>query len=566
MSNQRFILFSTFIFVLPLFFSCNIKPSEEKSTFSNDNPKARSIEKYISCRLDSLEINPAKIYDSSELRSFKVLKEYYSNRNFRPLWSDSLKWLKAADNFIAYLDTSIRDGLFKEDYNYTAIRNLYFTTKNDSLFKFCSSLLADAEILMTDALVGVLRDLKQGRLQQDSLCWENLPDKYDYFFTQIEAIEKGKTLQEVFDGIQPKISEYHNLRNGIKKFVDSMSVRKYTYVNFPFKNGDLVDSLLFIEKLHRRLIEEGFTKYSHLKIPDSLTLAEEVNWYRKKFGLSDEKLITGSIIKNLNFTDQEKLLRIAITLDKFKQLNASMPPQYICVNLPGFHLRLMENDSTKLYSKIICGKPSTRTPLINSAINEIITYPTWTVPSSIVSKEMLPGLKRDSDYLRRKGLNLFDKYGTRINPGSVDWSKYKTAIPYKIQQASGDDNALGVIKFNFPNDFSVYLHDTNQRYLFGKKNRALSHGCVRVQEWKNLALYLIKNDSMKLSSNDTLSCNSDSLQNWIAKKQRHKIPIKNAMPVFIWYHTCEGIDDKISFYTDIYDEDKVLRDTYFAKK
>jgi len=122
------------------------------------------------------------------------------------------------------------------------------------------------------------------------------------------------------------------------------------------------------------------------------------------------------------------------------------------------------------------------------------------------------------------------------------------------------------MKFTFNNKYSVYLHDTNQRSLFGQSIRSLSHGCVRVQEWEKLAYYIAQNDSAFNLKKDSLKYTSDSIRIWIAKKERHRVDVKNPIPLFIRYFSCEGINGRIRFYEDIYSEDKLLIEKYFAKK
>lgn len=266
-------------------------------------------------------------------------------------------------------------------------------------------------------------------------------------------------------------------------------------------------------------------------------------------------------------TDIEKYKRIALTLDRYKQLPEKMPEKYILVNLPAYYLQVWDADTVSLTSKIICGKPATSTPFITSAISDMVIFPTWTVPSSIIKKEMLPGLKKNAGYLAKKGLNLYNSKGELVDPYSINWTKYSKGIPYKIQQGSGDNNALGVIKFNFNNPFDVYLHDTNQRYLFKNSMRALSHGCVRVQDWEKLAFYITRNDSLQLTTNtkDTLKYNTDSISNWIANKEKHRVEVKYKIPLFIRYFGCEGINGSIRFYDDIYDEDKKATENFLSK-
>ena len=123
------------------------------------------------------------------------------------------------------------------------------------------------------------------------------------------------------------------------------------------------------------------------------------------------------------------------------------------------------------------------------------------------------------------------------------------------------------MKFNFPNKYAVYLHDTNQRYLFSQSIRALSHGCVRVQEWERLSNYILQNDSAYVQSIGKASfTKADSVTQWLIRKEKHYIPVRNKIPLFIRYFTCEGKDGKIVFYDDMYGEDHRLREKYFAAK
>jgi murein L,D-transpeptidase YcbB/YkuD len=208
---------------------------------------------------------------------------------------------------------------------------------------------------------------------------------------------------------------------------------------------------------------------------------------------------------------------------------------------------------------VIVGAAKTRTPLLTSEISNFITYPQWTVPYSIIFKEMLPQIQKSTDYLRKQNLMVVDKNDSIIDPTTINWSKLsKKRFPYLLKQRQGDDNSLGVLKFNFVNKYSVYLHDTNARWLFSKSARALSHGCVRVKEWEKLSHFLVKNDSVKY--------HPDTLRSWIKRQEKHVVYGFRKIPIFIRYYTCEGSDGKVKFYDDIYGEDKILRQMYFADK
>jgi murein L,D-transpeptidase YcbB/YkuD len=173
---------------------------------------------------------------------------------------------------------------------------------------------------------------------------------------------------------------------------------------------------------------------------------------------------------------------------------------------------------------------------------------------------MLPKIQKNVKYLDQQNLMVVDKNDSVIDPATIDWSKLsKTKFPYLLRQRQGDDNSLGVMKFNFSNKYDVYMHDTNARSMFARSNRALSHGCVRVQKWDSLSHYLVTKDPQPVAE--------DSLKAWLSRQEKHYIGLKQKVPVYIRYYTCESRDDgSIQFFDDIYGEDKVLRMRYFVKK
>ncbi|MGL6268133.1 MAG: L,D-transpeptidase family protein, partial [Chitinophagaceae bacterium] len=192
-------------------------------------------------------------------------------------------------------------------------------------------------------------------------------------------------------------------------------------------------------------------------------------------------------------------------------------------------------------------------------ITNFITYPQWTVPFSIIIKEMLPKIQKNTDYLSKQNLMVVDRYDSIIHPDSINWSRLsKTYFPYLLKQREGDDNSLGVIKFNFRNKYAVYLHDTNARGLFSRNNRAMSHGCVRVQEWKTFAENLVYTDSIKY--------HPDTLAAWIRRGEKHMVGLQKSTTIYLRYFTSYISDGKIKLYDDIYSDDKLLRDRYFAKR
>ena len=559
--------FYLLLFIIIFVAACNSGASKkEKDIVSDPGSIDAIIQKNIKAELLSAHDQKGKINDSIKLDCLPVLESFYEGNDHIPLWSSMEKWKPQAAALLNYIGNAATDGLYKEDYHFEAISSLKRILDADSLKRMDAVLWTKADLLLTDAFMHILQDLKQGRLQPDSLSWKNDPKKHQAFFaSNLDRFIKAEPLDSITKSVQPRIKGYWSLKEAIRHFIDSMDTRKYTYVPYPFKTGNEKDSIAFIKKLLLRFSESGvIDKNSSV---DSLQLASLVKKYQHQKKINADGKISASLIKLLNTTDLERYNRIAITLDRYKQLPDSMPEKYVLVNLPAYYLQVWDSDTIAFTSKIICGKPATSTPFITSAISNLVIYPTWTVPTSIIKKEMLPGLKKNPNYLARKGLNLYNNKGELIDPATVNWSKYSKGIPYKIQQGSGDNNALGVIKFNFDNPFDVYLHDTNQRYLFKNGKRALSHGCVRVQDWEKLAFYIARNDSLKTEmAGDTIKYNTDSITNWIAKKEKHRIDVKYRIPLFIRYFGCEGINGAVRFYEDIYDEDKKAKEIFFAYK
>jgi L,D-transpeptidase YcbB len=380
----------------------------------------------------------------------------------------------------------------------------------------------------------------------------------DFYEQQFNIYKMSGSMSRVARPLEPKHDGYQLLKAALPAFLDSADYHPHTIVPSP------KDSL-FKPLLQARLYEQGYLGFDSTAI-DSLQLAEAVKKFQQRANITVDGKAGEGTIRMMNMTDKDRFVSIAISMDRYKMLPEQMPERYIWVNLPSYYMKLQVKDSVKLVSKIICGKPKTRTPLLSSAVSEIVTYPQWTVPASIIQKEILPAIKRDPAYLTKKGFSLLDKEGNEVSPDSVNWSKYSKGIPYRVVQGSGDANALGILKFNFPNKYAVYLHDTNQRSLFGLTMRSLSHGCVRVQEWEKLADYIVRNDRVTDENTVKRSPVADSMYAWLERKEKHSIPLKNKLPVFIRYFTCEGKEDgKISFYDDIYGEDKRLRG-YFVTR
>jgi L,D-transpeptidase YcbB len=482
-----------------------------------------------------------------------MVDSVYSRNNYVSLWTSNGKWLPYADSVLALIKNARSYGLYPEAYYSAQLDTLHYKTVTDTSRenKLDASLWARTDLYLTSAFINLAAHLKAGRLMPDSVRRKDTSMMSGFYLAQFNSF-KSEPVDSFTTALEPTHTKYKELKQALATFLLTARLRHHTYINPK-------DTLAFPAMISRRLLEDSI-RIPAVK-PDSIQLASAIKQYQRRKGLKPDGKISESLLSSLNATDDYKFARIAVTLDRYKMLGR-LPSNYIWVNIPSYRLDVIENDTVVLSSKVVVGKPETHTPALTSIISDMITYPLWHIPNSIIVKDILPALKKDPGYLKKKGFSLQDDDHNEIDPYTVNWSKYTNGIPYTVIQGSGDDNALGMLKFNFPNKYSVYLHDTNQRSFFARKKRALSHGCVRVEAWQDLAYYLLDKDSTRPNA-----IPPDSLATWLSLKQKHYVPLRNKVPLFIRYFTCETNEEgEVVFYEDIYGEDQKLRATYLDKQ
>lgn len=219
----------------------------------------------------------------------------------------------------------------------------------------------------------------------------------------------------------------------------------------------------------------------------------------------------------------------------------------IFVNIPSYQLYYFRDGHLALQSKVIVGREDRRTPVMYSKLSNVVVNPPWNVPTSIMTKDIIPKLARDPGYADRASFEILDGSGNKINPRSVNWSQYLNAksSPYRIRQKAGDDSALGRYKFNMPSSDAIYLHDTPNRGLFGKTGRALSSGCVRVEKSDELATILLKEAGW----------GADKKNQVLGSKKTTSAQIRSDNPVYLYYVTAWVEGGKVQTLPDIYNFD-----------
>jgi len=531
---------------------------KEKDIVEQPQTLDERIGSNINSEMEFILANRGTLNDSVKLAKDSIVSTLYQKRGYEPVWCSHEKWLPLSDSLLNFIGRATEYGLFPSDYHLGVLKSIRNETVNDSLGHKDAALWSRGELLLTDAFFRMCYDLRKGRLPIDTLNMrKDTMNVGGYLMLFQQFLQLPKSTLDVaglLHELEPKHEGYDSLKIGLKSFLESVdTLKQYTHIVYPDK-----DSVKLYNTLKQRLFEEGIVK-SPADVMDTAQYKKAIGRYQAMKGLTVTGKLDITTVNSLNNTPWEKFKRVAITLDRYKLLPDTMPTTYIWVNIPAFYMRVIDSGEIKLESRVIVGQAKTRTPEITSAVSNFITYPQWTVPYSIIYKEMLPKIKANTDYLRQQNLMVVDNNDSVLNPANINWKRMnKDNFPYVIKQRQGDDNSLGVLKFNFPNKYDVYLHDTNARWLFSKENRALSHGCVRIKEFMKLAGFLVRKDSIRYPA--------DTLRNWIARREKHTVYGFRKVPIFIRYYTCETKNGKIKFYDDVYGEDQLLSERYFANK
>lgn len=544
--------------LLPGIYSCSATPDEPKETEIVEEPE--DLDKVVNERipeiLDYAAGNNNKLNDSITLRLTGSVQHWYMERDPLRTWSAEKEWKPLADSLYGFIGRCEQYGLFPYDYHWRELQHSFGKLKTDSASKLDAALWSRADIMLTDAFMQLIKDLRLGRMEKDSITTRKDLDISDSAYAALlHRAFAESNITGILEEQEPALADYQALRRAVKGFVDTMDRKRYTYISyFPIEIPE--DSARYLQQLQTRLFEGGYISFNDRKA-DTAELAAAVRAFQEEKHLKVDGKAGPMVVKTLNNTDGEKFIRLAINLDRYKLMADTLPSTYAWVNIPSFQLKVWSDDTLRIESKVVVGRPATRTPVLTSTLTNYIIFPQWTVPYSIIFKEMLPKIQKNIAYLDKENLMVVDKNDSIIDPAEINWFRLNPKnFPYLLKQRQGDDNSLGVIKFNFSNKYSVYLHDTNARGLFARADRALSHGCIRVQKWDTLSRFLVQNDLLKYKP--------DSLAAWMARKEKHTIHFSRKTPLFIRYFTCEAKEDTLIFYEDIYAEDKIVREKFFA--
>ena len=303
------------------------------------------------------------------------------------------------------------------------------------------------------------------------------------------------------------------------------------------------------ELLRKRLIISGDLAGDQASGPYDASLADAVKRFQLRHGLAATGAVTPRTLAALNVPVQKRIRQLEASLERLAHMNFSFGKRYVVVNIPATFAEAVEDDKVVRRYRVIVGKTEKPSPTLTAEITSVNLNPTWTVPSSIAKTEISARMRKDPSYLSRMHMEVLGANDAPIDPHSVDWSGAHTPN-FTVRQQSGTWNALGAVKIDMPNSFSVYMHDTNQRNLFNDDYRFDSHGCSRVDNVRDLAAWLL---------NDQPQWNRAAIDAMIATGQRHDIRVTKKVPVVWVYLTAwMTLDQTVHFRNDIYAQDEQL--------
>jgi murein L,D-transpeptidase YcbB/YkuD len=302
--------------------------------------------------------------------------------------------------------------------------------------------------------------------------------------------------------------------------------------------------------LRRRLLISGDLAADKASGAFDEVVAESVMRFQSRHGLAPTGAVTPRTLAALNVPVQKRIKQLEASLERLENMNFGFGQRYVVVNLPAAYAEAVENDHVVRRYRVIVGKTEKPSPTLTAEITGVILNPTWTVPSSISKTEISAHMRKDPGYLARMHMEVLDAHDVAVDPRSVDWSGARTPN-FTVRQQSGAWNALGVLKIDMPNPYSVYMHDTNQRNLFSEDYRFDSHGCSRVDNVRDLAVWLLQEEMPKW--------NRAAIDAAIATGQHEDIALPKKVPVAWIYLTAWMTRDQIvQFRNDIYDQDEQL--------
>jgi len=475
-------------------------------------------------------------------RLFQIFT-FYQDRDFKPIWTRDSGPKTKARILLEALKSAGDHGLDPARYAISDLE-LRIDSRNPEE-------LAEFDLLMSDVFADFGRDLSQGQVVPSGLDDTHVQPNGPGPLNLIDGAESAEDLGPYLDALAPRSPEYARLKAKLATYRAIAAMGGWPGIAAgPTLKPGMTDGR--VPALRRLLSITGdFAGPEPASDAYDPGLVAAVQAFQARHGLSDDGVIGPATLAALGVPVEARIRQMEINLERRRWMPQDLGDRYIFVNVADAYLKVVDDigdrEKTVLGARLVVGKPFTRTPVFSHEMSYIEINPSWGVPPSIANNEYLPKLRENPGVLAAQNIRVFSD-NTEIDPWSVNWAGL-TRVPYQLRQDPGPTNALGRIKFMFPNKYNIYIHDTPSKNLFETDSRFFSHGCMRVQDPERLAELLLAKQGWTL----------DRIKAQIATGQKKVVNLSTKVPVHITYLTTwVNKDGTVHFRNDVYNRDPQL--------
>lgn len=490
-----------------------------------------------------------------ELYSKVILPGFYTETGFHPMWLT--RDLNQAIRLREAIRESYYHGLNPANYHLAEIDRLMpASPETTSLAGFSAGKVVDLELLLTDAFLMLASHHLTGQLDHESLSptWQIQREATD-FKVLLHRVKAGDNPHEVINGLLPKHKEYHMLRQALEKYRQVSANGGWPMLEGgPTLRMGMTDPR--VATLRKRLILAGDHPETDSESHEfDETLHRAVIQFQYRHGLDRDGAVGPRTINSLNVPVENRLMTTLVNLERWRLLRQDLGRRHIRVNIADFRVLVVEDDEVVMNLRAIVGRDYRKTPVFSSRMTYLVLSPFWHIPPGISAKDILPRMRQNPGYAKEQNIRIFDGWGSEakeIDPMSVDWAAVRPNR-YRFRQDPGPNNALGDVKFMFPNPYHVYIHDTPNRDLFNRSVRDFSSGCIRVERPLELAEYLLQNNP---------GWDRNAIDAAVRNRVERTVRFTEPLWVHIYYWTAwTDTDGLVHFRHDIYNHDANLIQT-----
>jgi len=496
----------------------------------------------------------------------QIVENIYTQTNYVPLWAG-----KANERKTSQLIQALKDPLYNyknQSFDQKAITKLFYLLDNNDISESKKmAVYARLDLMLTNSMVRLVRFIVQGDVdwalvqkklkalkQSDDVRadWEMnirpFPNQHDL----VNAIANG-TIHAYLNSLLPMKERYKKLVTLLKNYKVMEKFPKIKYSNSPLKAGDWSSRVPEVKK-HLQ-ISGDYPKNADLSWTFNKQLEKAVRTYQKRYLLEINGKVDKKVTYYLNQPAKTHIQAIITNLDKTKLYPRSFESEHVEVNIPDFNLRYYQNGKKVMKTGIVVGRMDRPTPLFSDKIEYMVLNPTWTVTDNLIKRDLIPILQEQPNYLTEHNIHVFSgKKEVEVNYEMLEpFIHSKKRVPYRFVQYPGDTNALGRVKFMFPNKYAVYLHDTDNKSLLSRRYKLYSSGCMRVDKPFDLMNILLQNAKRSYSQAE--------IDKILESNKPTTIRLKRSIPVHMLYFTVYEEDGLAYFKNDIYSFDKIIEES-----